>query len=803
MDEVITSPQGRLRLRWLAPNVVRLTYAPPGEGEFPPDRPWLRHVLLPVPLIRTGEPELRLEFQDGCLAVFDLAGQELFREASPPRLGLRSLKPYLSLNPTLVEVKAGLRRIREGVSLSIAIAPDECFYGWGEWFNAFRRSSGRLTLHIRDAIALLQGRETYSAIPFFYSSRGYAFWLLNSHRSRWEIDRQTGVMKISADGPGADYLLFYGPSFKRILESYTAHAGRPPLLPRWAFGLWVTSYPQGHQDSVVKHAKKHREKVIPLDAAILDYHWEERFHNFRWRKSLVPEPDRLVAELKNLGVKLGLILTPFFNRRSRPFSKRLLNRIAHNLPPGQELDDERALPEYQHARQHGYLAHDHARWWFGEGGMLDFTHPQAAAWWNSLLRPLYQQGVQFFKNDDGEYLPQDGRSSLGMSGEEYHNLYGFFYSKAMFEGMSGLPTRPMIYARSVWAGSQRYPALFLGDQKPTFQGIRSTLRAGLNLSLLGFAYWTADVFGLDGKTTPETHMRYAQWALLNPIARYFWRPPAIDDTRFPWSHGPEAEASFRRYADLRYRLLPYYTWLAWQAWQPGLPILRPLVLEFQDDPRLAGVDDQLMLGDRLMICPVVEPGALSRHILLPEGDWHDFWTSQSWHGPAEIEYDAPLDRLPILVRGSTILPLGPPIPFVPEGHQFDRLELHLWPPYPAEAQLYEDDGATQAYRQGEYSLTRLTVRQEGSRLRLEISPPSGSFPAQPVRRQLSIHLHRTPAPRRVIVDGKATRAWAYVSEAAEAGITTTHSIESRLNIVMEFGPVGNPQNECFHPQELE
>ena len=174
-----------------------------------------------------------------------------------------------------------------------------------------------------------------------------------------------------------------------------------------------------------------------------------------------------------------------------------------------------------------------------------------------------------------------------------------------------IPCRPRLWPVSALPDSSLRSTLFLGDQKPTFDGLKASLRAGLNLGLLGFAYWTADVFDLDGKATPETHMRYAQWALLNPVARYFWRPPEIDDTRFPWSHGEVALANFVKYTELRYRLLPYLTWLGYQAWQTGIPLMRPLVLEYQNDPRLAGVDDQVMLGEALMICPVTQDGARS------------------------------------------------------------------------------------------------------------------------------------------------------------------------------------------------
>jgi alpha-glucosidase len=399
--------------------------------------------------------------------------------------------------------------------------------------------------------------------------------------------------------------------------------------------------------------------------------------------------------------------------------------------------------------------------------MIDFSNHQAADWWNGLMRPLYEQGVAFFKNDDGEYLPEEARSALGIDGSEYHNLYGFYYGRALFEGMLGPGRRPLIYARTGWIGSQRYPALFLGDQAPTFECLRSTLRAGLNLGLMGFAYWTADGFGLAGRTTPETHMRYAQWALMSPVARYFWRPPEIDDTRFPWSHGPEAEANFRRYTELRYRLLPYFATLAWEAHQSGLPLLRPLMLEFQEDSRLAGVDDQALLGAGLMICPVVEPGATQRRIRLPEGVWHDFWSGETWQGPGEITYPAPLDRLPILARGGTILPLGPVLQYIPDDHRFDELQFHLWPPYPASGVLFEEDGTSLDYARGAWSLTRLRAKEESQQLAIYLSAAEGRFPGLPDARRVEIIIHRAARPEKVIVNGQMAEDWRFDAGSGE------------------------------------
>ncbi len=785
-DTILVTAATRVRVRWLTGNAVRITHAPHNSTDFPPDRPWLEDVLLHIHPPAEEESELWPELNADRLRLLGPSNQPLLSEAAPPRLGQKRLSPYLDVDLPKVELRSGLRPVQDGIQISLAIQPDETFYGWGEQFGGFARQSGRLRLKIRDALAPLQRRgHTYSAIPLFFSSRGYGFWLLNSFPSRWRIDPAAGQMVIEADGPGADYIVIYGPTFRRILHTYTALTGRPPLPPRWAFGLWATSYPQDHQESLIQHVEEHRARGLGLDAVILDYHWEEAFHNFRWRKSLIPDPDGLIERLGQMGVRLGLIQTPFVNQRTRSLQKFLLGRLAGNLPPGLENDDERALPEYQEGLEKGYFAHPNARWWFGEGGMVDFTAQNAAFWWTNHMRPLYRQGVSFFKNDDGEYLPDNAHSANGMEGSEYHNLYGFYYGRALYQDMQELTRRGLVYARSVWAGSQRYPALFLGDQKPTFEHIRSTLRAGLSLSLQGFAYWTADTFGLDGQTTPETHMRYAQWALLNPIARYFWRPAEVDSTRFPWSHGPQVEANFRKYLELRYRLLPYLNALAWEAYQTGLPLLRPLALEFPGDEQAARLDDQAMLGPGLMLCPVTEAGAQARRIYLPAGVWHDFWSPQRWQGPGWIDYPAPLDCLPILARGGSLIPFGPVLQHIPDNHAFDRLQLHIWPPYPAEGVLYDDDGRSLAYQNGQFTRTRLWAEADERHVRIHIGPAQGHLPDLPANRQVEVVVHQSPPTRLVLIHREALNGWRYDPQTDETVVQFECSTDQETILILE------------------
>jgi alpha-glucosidase len=329
--------------------------------------------------------------------------------------------------------------------------------------------------------------------------------------------------------------------------------------------------------------------------------------------------------------------------------------------------------------------------------------------------------------------------------------------------------------------------MFLGDQKPSYKHIQSTMRAGLTMSLLGFAHWTADVFGLDGKTTPELHMRYAQWALFCPMARYFWRPTDVDDTRFPWSHGFEPEVNFRNYAQLRYRLLPYYYRLAWEAYRHGLPILRPMLLEFPEDVRFADVCDQFMLGDSLLLAPVVESGAVQRRILLPEGTWHDYWSGQTYEGGGEIAYHAPLDRLPLLVRGGAVVPFGPDLPCIPDDHRFEHLFLHVWPPYPAQGLLYDDDGCTRAYQQGAFSVTRFSVEEHAAHVVARIFPAEGNFLGQVFSRQIEVILHRMDAPEQVQIDGQPVEEWVYDADEGTVCVVVRCPVDGETVVRVDAG----------------
>jgi len=619
----------------------------------------------------------------------------------------------------------------------------EGFYGFGEWFNGFRRERDKLILYNQESPCFVQHKQTYSAFPCFLSDRGYLILILNAHRGTALINKPRGRLRIRFEGGYLDYVVISGPSWKEILQTYTRLTGRPPIPPLWCFGLWNTAYPVENQQETLQRIEEHRKREIPLDAIILDYHWEEAFHNYRWRKNIFPDPDAMIEQMRGRGVKLGLIYTPYINRKGIPLYKILVRIYVKNAPAGVPFVSEDSAEEiYQQGMRGGYFAHPSVTWWLGRGGAVDFSNPEAVNWWFAMQRPLLDQGVYFFKNDGGEYLPENSQSALGLEPEEFHNIYSFYYARATYEKSREHhgDRRALVFSRSTWAGTQRFPGIFLGDQVPKFKYLQSTMRCGLNMSLLGFAYWGADVFGLYRTPDPEIHRRYSQWTLFNPLSRYFSAPNSPE--RNPWGIDRSCEDNFRRHVNLRMQLLPTFYRLAYQAYRTGIPIVRPLYLEFQESEDAKGIWQQAMIGDTLMLAPVLESNATEQRIFFPDGTWYSWWDDEKFTGPGWLSVRTH-EYLPLFVRGGYPLILGPVLQHIPDNHRFTELTVHLYPPFHGGTELYEDDGTTLDYQAEARSLQPLfcTFDNNSSTIHITMDPATGTFPGQPERREMTFILH--------------------------------------------------------------
>jgi alpha-glucosidase len=292
------------------------------------------------------------------------------------------------------------------------------------------------------------------------------------------------------------------------------------------------------------------------------------------------------------------------------------------------------------------------------------------------------------------------------------------------------------------------------------------------MSLLGYAYWGADVFGLYRKPSAELHKRYSQWALFNPIARYFSAPHCLE--RNPWGIDKDCEDNFRRHVNLRMQLLPYFYRLAREAWDTGLPIIRPLCLEFQNNRETHDIWSQAMIGDRVMIAPVLEKRVRQQRVYFPEGTWYSWWDKERYSGPAWHDVKVKPDEAPIFIRGGYPLLLGPVIQFVPQGHNFNQLSVHMFSPFEGETSIYEDDGESIGYKDGECAFQDIefTVRENETRICIQISSASGEFQGRPVEREMVFNLYHIEKVKDVFLSesrvnsrDEKTPEWDYLNEA--------------------------------------
>jgi len=695
--------EARLELDWLGRGVLRLRI---WTGQAPPDSsPMLVSTPRPRPQAPTLErTEVGLRAALGDTAVEADASPLLLRVATGRRRRWALAAHEASLlGPTALPL--GLARSpegREAFFLTWALGPRERLYGLGEGFGRLDRRGSRAFLWCRDVQGAL-GPLAYIVVPFLLSSGGYGLFLHQSSPSVWELgDPYPQSASLLVEDPYLDLFLLLADSPARLLRLYTGLTGRTPPVPQWALGVWWSRCMYRDRQQVERIASGLRELGIPGDVVHLDPLWLEGRQqrqwdgcHFRWSRERFGEPEELVAWLRERGFRLSLWENPYVWRDTtlhREGEERgYLVRSCHGGPAA-SLDNPEATP-------------------------VDFTSPEAVAWWQEQHRPYLRAGVAAFKADYGEGLPPEAVMADGSDGRRAHNLYPLLYNRAVYQVVKEERGEGVIFARSGYAGSQRYPVHWLGDTPSTWEGMAAALRAGLSLSLSGFALWGHDIggfWGPHGLAPPprELYIRWAQFGLLSPVARFH----GIRG-REPWYYGQEAVGIVRRFARLRYRLLPYLWSLVQEAAASGLPLARPLFLEFPQDETCWQVDWQFMLGPYLLVAPVSDPeGTVS--LYLPPGAWHDWWTGARTEGPCWQRLRVPLGRMPLYLREDSLLPLAPAALYVGQ---------RAWSPLALQVRVGHRASLRVWAGQRPFSVE---AEREGARLWLRLGP---------ARRRLDLH----------------------------------------------------------------
>ena len=627
----------------------------------------------------------------------------------------------------------GRRRVRD----SFTFSGEQHFYGLGQGGGELDRLG--VTRQLWNS-HLGHGPGSDLGIPLLVSTRGYALFFDNPGDATLAVGRSDNGVRIAytAEAGALTWYFVMGDDIRGLMREIAHLLGRPTLPPRWALGF-LQSTRHFHDTAELRQLPRTiREKRIPCDALIYlssygeALGWNRGVGHLEFQPALWKDPAALLGEA-----------------RAQHFEV-----ITHEYPV---LHEE--SPIFAEAESLGYLVDAGYERGGGAGAnyrqgqrYLDFSDPAVGAWWWAAHRELVGLGVAGWWLDGGEGPPAAATLRAG-DGRLLHNIYDRFRHEAFAAGeASDRPQqRVFLLCRSGAAGMQRFGSTtWTGDVNNDFRTLEAQIPLGLNTGMSGVPYWGTDVGGFF-HSVPATGELYARWFQLGAFSPIFRSHGWVWREHVPWAHGPRVEAICRAYAELRYRLLPYTYTLAWQAHEDGLPLMRPLVLNYPDDPRVWTLGHQFLWGDDLLVAPVTREGATTWAVYLPAGVWYDFWTGARHAGPGGITVEAPLERLPLFVRAGAIIPMGPVMQHSSE-RPLDELTLRVHPEGTTRFTLYEDDGRTQGYREGRYARILFECVAAPDGVTVRIGAATGDASVVPVRRRYHLEMGG-PAPRAVVVDG--------------------------------------------------
>ncbi len=588
-----------------------------------------------------------------------------------------------------------------------ALDPDDAFYGLGDKTGFLNKrnyeyenwNTDNPQAHNEDFHAL------YKSIPFLICKKktgAYGLFFDNTFHSYLNLGKESPeYFYYGADGGSLDYYFLGGGTLPQIVSNYTWLTGTTPLPQLWTLGYQQSRWGYVCAKDIREVAEKYRSLQIPCDVIHLDIDYMEDYKVFTWDEAEYGKPGELFAELKAGGYKAVTILDP-----------------GTKLEPGYFM--------YEEGMKNGYFAKDKDGnlyvnvVWPGEANYPDFGRKEVRDWWGGHHKALVDMGVSGIWNDMNE--PASFRGPLPLDvvfhdeeretdHAEMHNVYGHFMAKATFEALKEQTgKRPFVITRACYAGTQKYSTVWTGDNQSLWSHLQMMVPQLCNLGMSGFSFCGTDVGGFGADATPELLCRWVEAACFSPLFR---NHSAMGTRRQePWQFGEEVIAVSRKYIELRYRFLPYLYDLFYQGERTGLPVMRPLVLHYEDDPNVRDLNGEFMVGEQMIAAPVLEQGAVKKIVYLPEGIWYDFWTGEKIAGGRHILRDAPLDCCPIYLKAGSIIPMYAPVQYVGEK-PYDTLYL-LIVPGEGSYEHFQDNGTDYAYRQGEYNSYRFTQDREGN-----------------------------------------------------------------------------------------
>jgi len=564
------------------------------------------------------------------------------------------------------------------MSQQLSLGVGELVYGLGERFGPLVKNGQSIDMWNADGGT--SSEQAYKNIPFYVTNRGYGVLVDHPGHVSFEVGSEAvESVQFSVRGEHLQYYVIAGDDPAGVLERYTALTGRPPEVPAWSWGLWLsTSFTTRYDEATITgFIDGMEERGLPLSVFHFDCFWMREFSwcDFEWDARVFPDPEGMLARLHDRGLKVCVWINPYIAQRSALFEE---------------------------GKRRGYLVRraDGSVWqwdrWQAGMGLVDFTNPEATAWYQGKLRTLLAQGVDAFKTDFGERIPLDVVWHDGSDPERMHNWYTQLNNQsvaAVLEEHS--PGGAVVFARSATVGGHRFPVHWGGDSTSTFVSMAESLRGGLSLAFGGFAYWSHDIGGFEGSPDPAVFKRWLAFGLLSSHSRLH----GSDSYRVPWAFDEEAVEVTRVFSRLKLSLLPYLMRAGRQAHESGLPVMRPMPLAYPDDPAAAYLDRQYLLGDDLLVAPVFDATG-EVDVYLPAGTWTPLLGGTPVTGPVWRRERHGFDSLPLYARAGAVLPRTAGADHA-DRRWLDGLVLEITPATPGtvrEVDVMEPDGRSATFR---------------------------------------------------------------------------------------------------------
>lgn len=603
--------------------------------------------------------------------------------------GYVRLAPDAQVDPGVVDnARTGEPAPRERVFIheQLDLGVGEIVYGLGERFGPVAKNGQ--TVDIWNADGGTSSEQAYKSVPFYLTSRGYGVLVNDPGHVSYEIGSEA-VERVQFSVPGEvlEYFVIDGPTPKDVLSRYTALTGRPPIVPAWSYGLWLsTSFTTDYDEATVtSFIDEMAARELPVSVFHFDCFWMREFNwcDFEWDPRTFPDPDGMLARLRAKDLRVCVWINPYIGQRS---------------------------PLFREAADQGFLVKraDGSVWqwdlWQAGMGLVDFTNPEATAWYQAHLRRLMEQGVDCFKTDFGERIPVDVVWADDSDPQRMHNLYTHLYNKAVHDVLVEArgESDAVLFARSATAGGQTMPVHWGGDSTSTFASMAETLRGGLSLAFSGFAHWSHDIGGFEGTPDAAVYKRWTAFGLLGSHSRFH----GSGSYRVPWAFDEEAVEVTRRFTHLKMHLMPYLYQAGVDAAATGVPLLRPMLLEFPEDPAVVHLDRQYMLGADILVAPVFSADG-EVDFYLPEGEWTSLLTGETVTGGRWRRETHGFDSLPLYVRPGAVIPWGARSDR-PDYDYLEGLELRVFPGGSGtrEVTVTTPDGRTQHFTADLSAVTR-------------------------------------------------------------------------------------------------